>query len=457
MQTAEETTSYLVPFVLAATVAGALALALAAVLLRRRTEHRRIAAALGALGGHHADPVRGARAAADEAVRLDSALAELRTIIDTAPAGIVALDRLDRIVTINSAASRLFDAAHRGAEGRLLVELARSPELDALIAAARESGRRADAELTLCAAAGTHRAGCSVVPLSRSVGTAVLLLVLEDRTELRRLEGLRTEFVANVSHELRTPITSIRGYAETLAENIELEPQAARFAQTIARSANRLGAIIEDLLLLSSLEDPSSHHELASTPVRLAGIVAEAVEQCGPAAKEKRVTIETTVDPALWVNGNAGLLAHAAANLLSNAVKYGPADGMVQVSASADGGQAVITVGDRGPGIPEMHRSRLFERFYRVDRARSRDSGGTGLGLAIVKHVAMVHRGSVEVDSRTDADHGSTFRIRIPLAAPDSAPNMPLAAGSAGSVKEQTDSEHGSGTLPAGSPGRQSA
>ena len=457
MQPAEDTPSYLVPFVLAATASGALALALAAVLLRRRTEHRRIAAALGALGGHHADPVRGARAAADEAVRLDSALAELRTIIDTAPAGIVALDRLDRIVTINAAASRLLDAAERGAEGRLLVELARSPELDALIAAARESGRRADAELTLCAAAGTHRAGCSVVPLSRSVGTADLLLVLEDRTELRRLEGLRTEFVANVSHELRTPITSIRGYAETLAESIELDPQAARFAQTIARSANRLGAIIEDLLLLSSLEDPSSQHELSSTPVRLAGIVAEAAEQCGPAAKEKRVTIETTVDPALWVNGNAGLLAHAAANLLSNAVKYGPADGTVQVSASADGGQAVITVRDRGPGIPEMHRSRLFERFYRVDRARSRDSGGTGLGLAIVKHVAMVHRGSVEVESRTDADHGSTFRIRLPLAAPDAAPNMPLAAGRAGSVKKQTDSEHGSGTLPDDSPGRQSA
>jgi PAS domain-containing protein len=126
MQPTEETTSYLVPFALAATAAGALALVLITFLLGRRTEHRRIAAALGALGGHHADPVRGARAAADEAVRLDSALAELRTIIDTAPAGIVALDRLDRIVTINSAATRLLDAADRSAEGRLLVELARS-------------------------------------------------------------------------------------------------------------------------------------------------------------------------------------------------------------------------------------------------------------------------------------------------------------------------------------------
>ena len=457
MQPTEETTSYLVPFVLAATAAGALALVLITVLLGRRTEHRRIAAALGALGGHHADPVRGARAASDEAVRLDSALAELRTIIDTAPAGIVALDRLDRIVTINSAATRLLDAADRSAEGRLLVELARSPELDALIAAARESGRRADAELTLYAGAASHRAACSVVPLSRSVGTADLLLVLEDRTELRRLEGLRTEFVANVSHELRTPITSIRGYAETLCESVELDPQAARFARTIARSANRLGAIIEDLLLLSSLEDPSSHHELSSTPVRLAGIIAEAIEQCGSAAKEKRVTIETAVNPALWVNGNAGLLAHAVANLLSNAVKYGPADGRVRVSANAEGNTAVIHVTDSGPGIPEIHRSRLFERFYRVDRARSRDSGGTGLGLAIVKHVAMVHRGSVEVDSRTDADHGSTFRIRIPLAAPDSAPNMPLAAARAPSVQETADSEHGSGTLPAKTPGRQSA
>jgi signal transduction histidine kinase len=268
-----------------------------------------------------------------------------------------------------------------------------------------------------------HVASCSVVLLTRAVGAAQVLLVLEDRTELRRLESLRTDFVANVSHELRTPITSIRGYAETLAESFELPADAARFARTISRSSARLGAIIDDLLLLSSLEDPNSRAQLPPVPVRIAGIVAEAIEQVTPAAREKRIAMEVAVDPRLWVAGNAGLLAHAVANLVSNAVKYGPADSRVRVEARPDGGIAEISVADRGPGIPEVHQARLFERFFRVDRARSRDSGGTGLGLAIVKHVAQVHGGTVSVESRTDSEHGTTFRIRLPLVDPETARN----------------------------------
>ena len=431
---AESASSWFMPFVAAAAAAVACGSALVMMALSRRAEHRRISAALGSLGEYQADPVRGARAAVDEAVRLDSALAELRAILDTAPVGIIALDALDRIVTANPAAGRLLNAAERASEGRLLVELARSPELDALIAAARETGRRAESEIHFASATGTRCAGCSAVPLSRGTGHARILLVLEDRTELRRLESLRTEFVANVSHELRTPITSIRGYAETLAESFVLPPDAARFAGTISRSAGRLGAIIDDLLLLSSLEDPSARGQLSSTPVRVAGIVAEAVEQFAPAAAEKRIAVDVSVDPGLWVSGNAGLLAHAVANLISNAVKYGPTDSHVRVDAHAEGRQAVISVADRGPGIPEVHRARLFERFYRVDRARSRDSGGTGLGLAIVKHVAMVHGGSAEVTSRTDADHGTTFRIHLPIADTGDPRTLPIAGTIAGAA-----------------------
>jgi phosphate transport system substrate-binding protein len=434
---AETASSWFIPFVVSAAAAVACGVALVMMAISRRAEHRRITAALGSLGEYQADPVRGARAAVDEAVRLDSALAELRAILDTAPVGIIALDALDRIVTANPAAGRLLDAAERASEGRLLVELARSPELAALIAAARETGRRAEAEIHFASASGTRCAGCSAVPLSRGTGHARILLVLEDRTELRRLESLRTEFVANVSHELRTPITSIRGYAETLAESFVLPPDAARFAGTISRSAGRLGAIIDDLLLLSSLEDPSARGQLSATPVRVAGIVAEAVEQFAPAAAEKRIAVDVSVDPGLWVSGNAGLLAHAVANLLSNAVKYGPTDSHVRVDAHAEGRQAVISVADRGPGIPEVHRARLFERFYRVDRARSRDSGGTGLGLAIVKHVAMVHGGTADVSSRTDADHGTTFRIHLPIADTGDPRTMPIA----GAVHPQSRSE----------------
>ena len=421
----------IVPFAVACLLALALAVALSWVLLSRRAEHRRIAAALGALGGDHRDPVRGARSAADRATQLDNALAELRAILETAPAGIVALDGLDRIVTINPAAARMIGGAtgsgERPAEGRLLVELIRSPELEALVESARASGRRAEAEIPIASASGLHTAHCTAILLTRSAGVAQVLLVLEDRTELRRLEALRTEFVANVSHELRTPITSIRGYAETLAESFELPPDASRFARTIARSSARLGHIIDDLLLLSSLEDPSSLERMSPAPVRVAAFAAEAVEQAAAAAREKRIAVELSVDPQLWVNGNAGLLAHAVGNLVSNAVKYGPTDSRVTVDARLDRGAALVSVTDRGPGIPEVHRARLFERFYRVDRARSRESGGTGLGLAIVKHVAVVHGGSVAVESRTDAEHGSIFRIRLPLAEPGNARNLPLA------------------------------
>ncbi|MBU3682565.1 MAG: PAS domain-containing protein [Phycisphaerales bacterium] len=416
MATDAAATDWFVPFVVALAFAGAAVAFGAIVLWTRGAERRRISAALGALGGNDLDPVRGARAAAGEAVRLDRALAELRAIVETAPAGIIALDALDRIVTINPAAKRILDVGERPADGRLLVELARSPELESLIAGARETSRRADAEIRFASAAGTRIARCAVVPLSRAVGSAGMLLVLEDRTELRRLESLRTEFVANVSHELRTPITSIRGYAETLVDSFTLEPDAARFARTISRSAARLGMIIDDLLLLSSLEDPDARAELDASPVRVAAFVAEAVEQAAPLAAEKRIVVDVAVDHDLWVMGNAGLLAHAVANLVTNAVKYGPADAAVLVAAHAESGSAVIEVSDRGPGIPEIHRARLFERFYRIDRARSRDSGGTGLGLAIVKHVAVAHGGGAEIESRTGTDHGSTFRIRLPLA-----------------------------------------
>ena len=426
MESGAEAASYLVPFIASAMVAAGAIGTVALLLARRTTELRRIRAALGALGGDHPDPVRGARKAADEAARLDTALAELRAILEHAPAGIIAIDELDRIITINPAAARLLGTGGRPAEWRLLGEIARSPELAALLAQARAAGRSAEAELELASEAGVQRAGCTVVPLSNAVGSAQLLLVFEDRTELRRLEALRTEFVANVSHELRTPITSIRGYAETLVDSFELQPEAARFARTILRSSARLGAIIDDLLLLSGLEEPSAHANIGITPVRLAGIIAEAIEQASAGARDKRITLEPRIDPRLWVNGNAGLLAHAVGNLVSNAVKYGPSDSSVTIDVSADGDAAVIAVTDRGPGIPEIHRVRLFERFYRVDRARSRESGGTGLGLAIVKHVAQVHGGSVSVESRTDAEHGSTFRIRLPLVVESSAQKLPL-------------------------------
>lgn len=434
MADAATQTTWLLPFLAALCAAGALAILLAVQALRRRNEHRRIAAALGVLGGHDADPVRAARVASREALRLDSALAELRAIVENAPVGIVALDALGRIATINPAATRIFGigsgtaagAAARHPEGRLLIELARAPELEGLIAAARETGRRADAELAFESASGARIARCALVPLTRSGGKVAFLLVLEDLTELRRLEAVRTDFVANVSHELRTPITTIRGFAETLADGFTLEPQARRFIDTINRSATRLGRVIDDLLLLSSLEDPSARHEATAAPVPLAAAIQEAAEQHAPAAEAKRISIQTSIAPGLAIQGNVGLIAHAVGNLLANAIKYSPEGTTVRIDAAADGTDAVIAVRDQGPGIAEHHQARLFERFYRVDRARDRGTGGTGLGLAIVKHVALVHGGSAEVESQSG--RGSTFRLRLPMPVATQPPQPPATA-----------------------------
>jgi two-component system phosphate regulon sensor histidine kinase PhoR len=404
--------SLLYPLVVVSIVAG-LSLAGCAVLaLRHRTERRRISAALSALGGSDADPVRASRRAAQEALRLDSALNELRAIIETAPVGIVSLDHLGRIATINPAAERILDCAGRPAAGRLLIELARSPELDALVAAARETGRRADAELAFQSAAGGRTVRCALVPITS--GNAASLLVMEDLTELRRLEAMRTDFVANVSHELRTPITTIRGYAETLTDGFELEPAAERFIDIIHRSSIRLGAIIDDLLLLSSLEDHDALRRTGTARFTLRAAAADAIEHHAVAARAKLITVEPQLEADAAIAGDLGLVSHAVGNLLSNAIKYSPERTTVRVRVRRDGEEAVVEVSDQGPGIPEQHRERLFERFYRVDKARSRDSGGTGLGLSIVKHVALVHRGHAEVDSTVGA--GSTFRLRFPVA-----------------------------------------
>jgi two-component system phosphate regulon sensor histidine kinase PhoR len=363
-----------------------------------------------------------------EGLRLAEAEIRQQAVFNSMVEGLLVLDQQSRVLYVNPALGHLF-LLPNPVRGLSLIEALRLHELEALTQRVLAEGRVTGFEVQLPGPPSRIlQVNAATVrdPDQALIGT---ILVFHDLTRIQQLENVRKEFVANVSHELRTPITSIRGYAETLVDSFTLEPDAARFARTISRSAARLGAIIDDLLLLSSLEDPDARAELGTSPVRVAAFVAEAVEQAAPMAAEKRVAVDVAVDHDLWVMGNAGLLAHAVANLVTNAVKYGPAEAAVLVSARAEAGGAVVEVTDRGPGIPELHRARLFERFYRVDRARSRDSGGTGLGLAIVKHVAVAHGGSAEIDSRTGTDHGSTFRIRIPLA--EMGPNhvIPLARG----------------------------
>jgi two-component system phosphate regulon sensor histidine kinase PhoR len=259
------------------------------------------------------------------------------------------------------------------------------------------------------------------VPLHDGSGRNIgVLVVMNDVTRLRRLENIRRDFVANVSHELKTPITSIKGYVETLLDGaIDNKEDAARFLGIVVKQTNQLYAIIEDLLSLSRIEKQSEDGEVALSIGNLHQILAEAVQTCQMKASEKNIRISINCPEKLQINMNATLLEQAVVNLVVNAIKYSDAGSEVIVAAeekTQDDGtsRVVISVRDFGIGIAKKHLPRLFERFYRSDKARSRKLGGTGLGLSIVKHIAQAHGGDVSVQSQEG--QGSTFFISLPAA-----------------------------------------
>ena len=239
------------------------------------------------------------------------------------------------------------------------------------------------------------------------------VVVLNDVTRLKRLEAVRRDFVANVSHELKTPVTSIKGFAETLEEGALDDPDTARrFVRIIAGQADRLSSIIGDLLALSTLEQRENEPRLTLEEAEVCDVLQVAVEVCEPKAQAKGITIGVSCTSCVLAAVNPPLLEQAVVNLVDNAVKYSPEGSTVEVALDETSDEIVISVSDHGPGVPREHLPRLFERFYRVDKARSRDLGGTGLGLAIVKHIAQAHGGRVSVVSRGGV--GSTFRIHLP-------------------------------------------
>ena len=241
------------------------------------------------------------------------------------------------------------------------------------------------------------------------------LIVFSDVTRIRRLETMRRDFVANVSHELKTPITSIRGFVETLRDGAVADPEKAeRFLEIVARQSNRLNAIIQDLLLLSRIEQDAETAGIALSPERLKPVLLSAIQSCARRAQGKRMTVTLECEESLKAPINGPLLEQALVNLIDNAIKYSPAEKRVEVLAEERPNEVAVTVRDEGCGIPEPHLSRVFERFYRVDTARSRDLGGTGLGLAIVKHIAQAHRGRVTVQS--EEGRGSAFTVHLQVA-----------------------------------------
>lgn len=342
--------------------------------------------------------------------------AEQAAMLGSMSAGMIALDREHRILRSNAIAKRLLDADPESPiRGRLIEEVLRIPGLHELLEQADTADSTVDGEIET----DERVVRCTIEPLIEPErGRLGLLVLLTDITQLRRLERLRSDFAANVSHELRTPITNIRGYAETLTVDLgeELPPTVRRFAEVIARNAQRLEAIIEDLLALAGLEqvsDPSSAASLEEGRTSAEWLVDSVTDQFEQAACDRGIRLVADVQPELELRGGVQLLEQALSNLVGNAIRYCPSGTtvLVEVGENEDGG-VELSVTDDGPGIEAEHLPRLFERFYRVDSARSRDLGGTGLGLAIVKHVAVAHGGRAEVESTIG--EGSRFRIILP-------------------------------------------
>jgi two-component system phosphate regulon sensor histidine kinase PhoR len=328
--------------------------------------------------------------------------------------GLLVVDENERIVRLNPAASGFLGVDISEAEGRTIQEVVRNPYLQKFVGRTLGSAVTVEEDLTLRNDRGEIYVQAHGVQLIRPDGRLRGgVIVLNNVTRLRRLENIRKDFVANVSHELRTPITSIKGFVETLLDGAMRDPvDSANFLNIIGRQAGRMDNIIEDLLLLSGVERGLEESNLRIERVKVHEIISDALEVCDYKAKEKKIRIEVDCAPDMEAVVNEPLLEQAVINLLDNAIKYSEEGGQVRIVTARQAGGITVEVRDEGCGIDKEDIPRLFERFYRVDKARSRKLGGTGLGLAIVKHIMQAHGGSVTVMSTPG--EGSTFTLHLP-------------------------------------------
>jgi two-component system phosphate regulon sensor histidine kinase PhoR len=334
---------------------------------------------------------------------------EQEAVLTSMVEGVLAVDSEERLMEFNEAAAGLLNLDPDHSVGQSIQEAIRNPRLQQLIAQIFELQEPVEGEIVIndpkerfLLVNGTILRDSN----RRRIGAVV---VLNDVTRLRRLESVRQEFVANVSHELKTPITSIKGYVETILDGGMNPEDQHRFLEIIKRQADRLNEIIDDLLQLSRIEQDVDARRIQFEQYSIAELLTKAAQVCEVAARDKQIEINTHADPDLTGQINPPLLEQAIVNLISNAIKYSGAGAIISAAGEIIENELVITVTDTGRGIEAVHLPRLFERFYRVDKARTRTQGGTGLGLAIVKHIMRAHGGRVEVES--EFGKGSTFRL----------------------------------------------
>jgi two-component system phosphate regulon sensor histidine kinase PhoR len=352
--------------------------------------------------------------AMDEAVReqqrrlseLGRQQARMEAILGEMAEGVMVVDRQGRVQHINEVARRLLPGPVT--PGDPYIETVRHPGIVAELTGALRGERPDPLEITLDD--GRRSLAAHATPASKAAGGGAVL-VLHDITALRTADRIRRDFVANVSHELRTPLTAVRGYIEALQDDA-LEPgERQRFLEVVARHTDRMARLVGDLLRLARIEAGQERLDIDTCEI---GSVFQSVKaELAELIRTRRLLVDVDVAPeAEQVTCDASKLHDALRNLVENAVNYSPEGGRILLAARADGSQMAVSVGDEGPGIPESDLTRVFERFYRVDKSRTRDPGGTGLGLSIVKHLVELHGGRVSVANRQPT--GALFTIHLP-------------------------------------------
>ena len=369
----------------------------------------------------HLDEISGVAHALDAtAARLEASFnaletkqRELTALLDSMQEAVIAVDPAGRISWSNTVMQRIAPVAMR--QGQALVHAIRDPEVLACVETALNDRQPCSGKATSVAPARIFEVNAAPTPGGGAVA------VLHDVTEIERADRTRRDFIANVSHELRTPLTSISGYVETLLEDtLEIPANAREFLATILKNANRMTRLTEDLLALASVE--SGDYKVKLQPVSAATLVQDAIESLTGMVLDSDVTLESAGACSTVVLADEDALTQVFGNLIENAMKYGKSGKRVLVGAREMDGYVEFSVQDFGPGIGSEHLNRIFERFYRVDKARSRESGGTGLGLAIAKHIVLAHGGTIRVESELGS--GATFLFTLPLASNAEAAEM---------------------------------
>ncbi len=323
--------------------------------------------------------------------------------------GVIAVDQEQHVVLINAAAREMVDVVGQDIKGRPIWEVTRIPEITGTVSTCLSSGKKTANEVQLLVQETERSLQLVAAPFFDNAGqTSGCVLVLHDLSELRRLEKVRRDFVANVSHELKTPLTSMRGFVETVHSDPDMDPNTrTQFLAKALAATERLSAILQDLFSLARIE--SEEGSLVSQPLDLVDLAKDCVRN---AQSTTEIKVNLSAPAEVMLCGHKDSLEMALSNLLDNAIKYSPTGGEVNFRISAAQESATLEVEDSGPGIPLAEQERIFERFYRVDKNRSRKLGGTGLGLSIVRNVVAAHSGQVSVNSQVGK--GSTFSVVLP-------------------------------------------